>query len=643
MADGLLPTNLRVIMPVSKSLAIYGPTITGTGEPGATVSVSGDIDADPGTPEVFINTALVGSDGTWSLTLTSDLPEDTISLSATQTDSFGNTSDPGTGSVVVDANAIARVVIGDPPTPLTPTTNQKPEITGTAEPSDATKTVTVTVTADLDLDGSPDTVLGEVNVEADGTWTLSEYEYNLPVGTVALQATQQIVITEISDGNNAVNTNLTNTSFAGAQPVSSSALVSGVPIMLGGVIAPRATVGLPGGSTLEFPTQPGSIEEPGHRDIPREGSGIHGIPDQVDAPHLGIQEIKYNFRSRYSQNSDLPDLVNTITEEQKVRAREVFEIYSFYTGVRFTETETEGVTVVTGDPRGLSAAEDPGPGLLGLAWLGQLNGNQANNYETGFTMNPGSLSVMNSIQNWGESEFGGNWFDTAMHEIGHNLGLQHSYDLPSNEGRFSPSDLGEEAFPGTYDIAHLLQLYPKLGSDIDVYQFTLDQPGAVTAETIVARPGQEALSQLDTVLTLYQETELNGVITRSMVARNDNSISRDSLLQLDLEAGNYYVVVTSVGNTDFDPEVEESGYGGRSQGAYRLQLEFIERTSIDSSIKDFTGTPLDGDQDGVAGGKHKFWFKTASPDNIKFVDKSATDANATVNDPVDDFTVEFHR
>ena len=411
--------------------------------------------------------------------------------------------------------------------------------------------------------------------------------------------------------------------------------------MLGGVIAPRATVGLPGGSTLEFPTQPGSIEEPGHRDIPTEGSGIHGIPDQVDAPHLGIQEIKYNFRSRYSQNPDLPDLVNTITEEQKVRAREIFEIYSFYTGVRFTETETEGVTVVTGDPRGLSAATDPGPGLNGIAWLGQLDGDQANNYENGFTINPGSLSVMNSIQNWGESEFGGNWFDTAMHEIGHNLGLQHSYDLPSNEGRFSPSDLGEEAFPGTYDIAHLLQLYPKLGSDIDVYQFTLDQPGAVTAETIVARPGQEALSQLDTVLTLYQETELNGVTTRSMVARNDNSISRDSLLQLDLEAGNYYVVVTSVGNTDFDPEVEESGYGGRSQGAYRLQLEFTERTTIGSSIQDFTQTPLDGDQDGVAGGKHKFWFKTASPDNIKFVDKSATDANATVNDLVDDFTTSF--
>ena len=124
----------------------------------------------------------------------------TISLSATQTDSFGNPSVARTGSVVVDANAIALVVINA----LTPTGNQRPEITGTAEPSDATKQVTVTVTADLDLDGSPDTVLGEVDVQADGTWSLSEYEYNLPVGTVALQATQQIVITEISDGNNPV-------------------------------------------------------------------------------------------------------------------------------------------------------------------------------------------------------------------------------------------------------------------------------------------------------------------------------------------------------------------------------------------------------------------------------------------------------
>ena len=72
-----------------------------------------------------------------------------------------------------------------------------------------------------------------------------------------------------------------------------------------------------------------------------------------------------------------------------------------------------------------------------------------------------------------------------MHEIGHTLGLPHSYDLNSNMG--SGID-GEPVFSGDYDLEHLLQLFPKTGSDIDVYSFTLAASGRLSAAWMSALP-----------------------------------------------------------------------------------------------------------------------------------------------------------
>ena len=76
------------------------PTITGTGEVGATVTVLADLATDPngvdGTPETTIGTDVVGADGTWSIVSSQALPEGTIALSATQMDPAGNESSDGT-------------------------------------------------------------------------------------------------------------------------------------------------------------------------------------------------------------------------------------------------------------------------------------------------------------------------------------------------------------------------------------------------------------------------------------------------------------------------------------------------------------------------------------------------------------------
>ena len=86
------------------------PTITGTGEVGATVTVLADLATDPngvdGTPETEItdpaNRPVVQADGMWEFDSNVTLPEGTIALSATQTDLAGNESTVGTSSVDID-------------------------------------------------------------------------------------------------------------------------------------------------------------------------------------------------------------------------------------------------------------------------------------------------------------------------------------------------------------------------------------------------------------------------------------------------------------------------------------------------------------------------------------------------------------
>ena len=135
------------------------------------------------------------------------------------------------------------------------------------------------------------------------------------------------------------------------------------------------------------------------------------------------------------------------------------------------------------------------------------------------------------------------------------------------------------------------------------------------------------------MLTLYRET---GSGTREIVARNDNYDGRDSFIGLQLDTGTYYIAVTSTGNTAINPEVSDSGYGGRSDGDYQLKLGFVPTATAANTIVDTSGTLLDGDRDGKAGGAFRFWFNTASVANTLFVDKAtatAVGADGTVAKP----------
>ena len=120
------------------------------------------------------------------------------------------------------------------------------------------------------------------------------------------------------------------------------------------------------------------------------------------------------------------------------------------------------------------------------------------------------------------------------------------------------------------------------------------------------------------MITLY---DANG----NIIAHNDNYYGTDSFVQETLAAGTYFVAITSTGNTNFNPMIANSGFGGTTEGPTNYRLAFTPTPT--PGITDQTGTPIDGDGDGTPGGVDNFWFDTTAPvsanvSNTIFVDKS---------------------
>ncbi len=388
---------------------------------------------------------------------------------------------------------------------------------------------------------------------------------------------------------------------------------------------------------LEFP---GADDELAHRPV----SHVARRADQDP----GVITLAYNFRPIIGTRTwaNFAPAFNLITEVQKLRVREAFDIWSHYLGVQFIETRDQGFTIATGELEVIDPLVPSGIGdQLGLGdWS-----------LSGLVVDPVlglvPTAIMDAAEPWDDA-FGASddanetpsYFIEAMKQIGVLLGM---VEQPAGVPEFPPLTIMQEyppleaapgappgtpeysltqqppevdiffgtpgvetvvepVFPGDHDIVHGQHLHRPEGRDIDLYKFNLDQPGLLTLETFAERLNNSSL--LDSVLTLYKfqpQTE-----SYEIYSRNDDYFSEDSYIELFVEEGDYMVAVSSTGNIDFDPTIEDTGFGGTTEGKYDLRISFRPQVKPEDTIMETTGIAFDGDGDGVPQGVYNFWSRT---------------------------------
>jgi len=385
-----------------------------------------------------------------------------------------------------------------------------------------------------------------------------------------------------------------------------------------------------------YPLQWPGIDTPGTRDHRRDPQVI-GQSDSTP----GINLYYYNFADAYGLDPFGNVLDNAITDAQRQRTREILALYSQHLGVQFIETENRGLQIVTGDLRALVRPAITGPGEP----LHEFRINDQDPTQ--------GVLVLDSGENWYDGyglspDNRPSWFVEALRGIGSLLGIGHTFDqvpgvasgsnpalynaamFPLPDGSIPSAFSIEPDFLSTSDIIPGQALHRPEIRDVDMYRFNVAADGRISIETFAQR--LDETSTLDTEITLWKFNPASNQY--EIVARNDDFYSDDSFIGVDVSPNadgspaRYYVGITASGNQNYNPSIENSGLGGRTQGRYDMRVTF-QNKNVDT-IRDVNGTALDGDGDGVPGGDFNFWFRTAKVKGTEtsgeartlFVDKS---------------------
>ncbi len=437
--------------------------------------------------------------------------------------------------------------------------------------------------------GTPFTL--NVNITAENPYFIEIVSANGNTGAYRLNASVTNSPLVVNDNNSTINT-ATSLGSLGAATVT-----------INSQIQPQS---------IPLPPLPGGEDEPGHRQIQREAH-IESVGTTPTLPQA-TRVVEYYFPASLGTDASGGSYQNFITETEKQIVRDIFEVYASLSGYEFIEAQGVGSLMIgKGNLQALDPTIGPNDGVAGLG-------------------GPSAVVINNALYNQANRFYGDGFSIVMFHEIGHALGLGHSYDQPSIQGTGVPNDV----LPGDVDVIHLRRIVPPNSTDIDMFSFALERTGQFSAEVFAERLSTPSL--LNSVLTLYRQ---NGAGDLELVARNDQYFGADAFLNLQLEPGTYFIGVSSTGNSQYDPRVADSGFGGTTDGAYELKLNFI--ADRNDSLRDASGTAVDGDADGTPGGVYSFWFQASNPANTIYVDKATTAAtkNGALATPYDTISAGF--
>ena len=355
--------------------------------------------------------------------------------------------------------------------------------------------------------------------------------------------------------------------------------------------------------TLDFP---GANSEAGNRDNRYQH---HVTRSDAD----GIDVIYYNFANQLGTANASVQL-NAITEIQKTMARQVVSLYEKYIGVRFVESDNQGFTIAVGDMQVINpltaltpvAANQPGDNITYAAGPLLANASQS--------------AVVIDSQEFNTADdnlFGSELFRSFMRGIGVLMGLGNADELPQstvqNSNPITDPNV-ENVFPGNADVIHGQYIFRPEGKDIDLYRFVVpDSGGSLSLQAIAERQSDSSL--LDASLRLYRNDGSSSQPKWVQIAANEDYFSEDPRISLDfVKPGEYVIGVSAKGNTNYDPSIEDSGLGGRSEGKYDLRIDFAPPAASTLTDADGAPTQIDGDGDGKPGGVFNYWFVPTRPD-----------------------------